>query len=114
MVFGQFARLIRERYRDRNGNPLFATWIRTREQALLINPNSGTVIANLRHDGCGKYEATVFASPLEALRLLRRDLCFVVSLLAFPRVALELAYLPADSLSEAQQQLAQILGVTLR
>jgi hypothetical protein len=113
MIFGKITRLFRERYRDRNGRPLVAKWIKSPGRMLLINPNFGTVIADLRDDQHGKYEATVFASLPEALRLSRRRSCFVVSLSAFPRIALELAYLPADSLPEAQQMLAQILGLRL-
>ena len=111
MMFGNVTRLFRSRYRDRNGRPLLAKWIKSRGEMYLVNPNAGTVIANLRDDGGGSFEATIYASLWDSVWLATRRCCFLVSLRAFPRVTLEWTYLPAANLREAKQSLAIILGL---
>lgn len=111
MIFGPFGRLFSARWRQDNGASLRAAWVKSRGRMLLVNPGRGTVIADLHDDNHGKFEATVFATPLEALRLIRQGGGFVVSLLAFPRLTVELAYLPAANLREAQTMLAELLRV---
>jgi hypothetical protein len=103
--------LFHNRYRDRNGAPLLAKWIKSRGETLLINPNAGTVIANLRDDGEGGFEAVIYASLWQAISLATVRCCFLVSVRPFPRVTLELTYLPGENLHEAKQSLAVILGV---
>jgi len=95
-----------------DGSAVTAQWIKSGDRAVLFNPGSGAVIADMID--CGKYETTVFLSPLEAFRLIRRRAGFLVSLRTFPRITLALRYIHADSLSEAQEALLEILGIAYR
>jgi len=65
-------------------------WISEDEKATLIDPDTGKVAALVWHDGYGKYHPVVFVSPWRAIRLILRECSVLVSLLAFPRITVEL------------------------
>jgi hypothetical protein len=92
-----------------DGTPVTASWIERGGWAVLYNPNSGVVIADMYDTG--KYQTTVFVSPMKALRLLRQNTGFLVSLRTFPRFTFVLYDFTADSLSDAKAAVLEILGI---
>jgi hypothetical protein len=90
--------------------PIWRFWVTDGEEATYINPMSGRVHAYVWHDGYGKYHPTVIVSPLLALRLLRQREGLVVSLLPFPRIAIECYRLRSDTIQSSQDYVEELLG----
>jgi hypothetical protein len=111
MNIRKFKQLFGSRRRAEDGSPIPLSWIADpfTQQAILIDRDSGRVLSYVEHDGYGKCEATVIVSPWRALRLLRRHPGFLVSLLTFPRVAVELLRLRTDSVASAQRYVEAVL-----
>jgi hypothetical protein len=65
-------------------------WVGDDERSALIDPRSRRLIAYIWHDGRGKYYPTVFASYGRAWRINRLSQVELVSLLPFPRCAIDL------------------------
>lgn len=97
------------RYTD-DDSPIWRFWITDGEEATYINPMSGRVHAYVWHDGYGKYHPTVIVSPWRALRLLRQREGLVVSLLPFPRIAIECYRLRSDTIQLSQDYVEELLG----
>lgn len=95
---------------DAEHTPIWAVWVTNGEEATLINPASGRVYGYVCHDGCRKYYPTVFVSPWRAWQLLRRHQGHVVSLLPFPRLAIECFRVKSASIEGAQDYVEEILG----
>jgi hypothetical protein len=94
-----------------DGTPVRATWIGDDEEVALIDRDSGRVLAHVWHDGYGKYYPTVYALPWQALRVLRQAGGYVVSVLPFPRLTVELLRLKAASIGPAQAYVDELLGL---
>ena len=111
MKIGSIKRLFRARHSNDYGSPVPFTWIADPfgQTAVLVSPASGRVLAYVDHDGFGKYEVLVVVSPWRALRLVRKHLGSLVSLLSFPRVTVELGWLKVTSLGNAQDSVEQFL-----
>ena len=78
------------RLTDNAGKPISRTWIGDRDEAVLVDIDSGKVHAHVSHDGYGKYFPTVYTSPFRALGISRRNEGFLISLRALPRCTCEL------------------------
>lgn len=76
----------------------------------LHHPMSGRVHAYVWHDGYGKYHPTIIVSLWRALRLLRQREGLVVSLLPFPRIAIECYRLRSDTIQLSQDYVEELLG----
>jgi hypothetical protein len=96
------------RYAD-DHSPVWRFWVTDGEEATYINPRSGRVHAYVWHDGCGKYYPTIIVSPWRALRLIWQHECWVVSLLPFPRIAMESFRLKSKTIDLAQEYVEYIL-----
>jgi hypothetical protein len=90
--------------------PIWRFWVTDGEEAAYINPMSGRVHAYVWHDGYGKYHPTIIVSPWRALRLLRQREGLVVSLLPFPRIAIECYRLRSDTIQLSQDYVEELLG----
>ena len=110
MIIRSLKRLFGTRRSDEDGSPLPISWVGDREQATLVNPDSGRVYAYVWHDGYGKYRPTVIVSPWRAFHLVRREAASLVSLLAFPRCTIELYRLRTKTIVDAQQAVEYALG----
>jgi hypothetical protein len=109
MTFSKFKRLFRTR-RNGDGGPIVgAFWVAAKEQAALIDPESGRVFAYVEHDGYGKYHPTVLVSPWRAFQLVTREASQLVSLRAFPRLTVELCRLKTETIAEAQLEVEHYL-----
>ena len=91
-------------------SPIWRIWVTDGEEATYINPMSARVHAYVWHDGYGKYHPTVIVSPWRALRLLRQREGLVVSLLPFPRIAIECYRLRSDTIQLSQDYVEELLG----
>jgi hypothetical protein len=91
-------------------SPIWRIWVTDGEEAAYINPMSGRVHGYVWHDGYGKYHPTVIVSPWRALRLLRQREGWVVSLLPFPRIAIECCRLKSDTIQLSQEYVEELLG----
>jgi hypothetical protein len=91
-------------------SPIWRFWVTDGEEATYINPMSGRVHAYVWHDGYGKYHPTIIVSPWRALRLLRQREGLVVSLLPFPRIAIECYLLKSDTIQLSQDYVEELLG----
>jgi hypothetical protein len=65
-------------------------WIGDENSRVLLDLARQRVLAYVRHDGCRKYHPTVFVSFVRALRIITIGEGFLVSLVPFPRCAVEL------------------------
>jgi hypothetical protein len=90
--------------------PIRAIWITDGNEAAFIDPTSGRLRGHVLHDGFGKFAVTVYVSPLLALRLLRQREGNIVSLLSFPRIAIECGQVKSESIDGAQALVECILG----
>jgi hypothetical protein len=90
MIIGFLKRKFGPRATDEAGNRISRTWVGNDDNATLIDIESGKVLAIVRHDGCGKFDPTVFVSVTDALRLSRNKQGSLVSLLALPRFTMDL------------------------
>jgi hypothetical protein len=112
MNIGQIRRLFAMRYSRDDGSPAPLEWITDREEtATLVNRHTGELLAHAAHDGYGKCDVTVYVSPRRAFRLVRRNEGFVVSLLPFPRVAVELLWNRTLTVARARQHVEDVLGI---
>jgi hypothetical protein len=102
MIIRYLKQKFRPRRTDDAGNAIPRTWIGDQEEAVLVDLGSGKVYALAWHDGYGKYYATVYVSPLRALRLSRNNEGFLVSLLPLPRCAVELLTLTLGCMEDAR------------
>lgn len=90
-------------------SPIWRFWVSDGEQATLINPASGRVHAYVWHDGCGKYYPTVILPLWRALPLIWSREGWLISLLPFPRIALDFLRLQSTSIALAQQFVEYVL-----
>jgi len=108
-------RYLKQKFRpqrtDDAGNAIPRSWIGHQDEAVLVDLGAGKVHALVTHDGCSKYYATVYVSPLRALRLSRNHQGFLASLLPLPRCAVELRTLLSmeDAMSAAELALEGLL-----
>jgi hypothetical protein len=111
MTFDDLMELFRRRIHKNDGSAVRHLWVSEEEKATLIDPDAGKVIAQVWHDGCGKYYPIVFVSPWTAIRLISRECSMLVSLLAFPRFTVELYRLKHDTIGEAQTEIESYLNL---
>jgi hypothetical protein len=111
MTISNFKSLFSARITNNDGTPVRALWIGDGAEAALIDHTSGRILAYVSHDGYGKYYPTLFVLPWRALSLLRRAGGSVVSLLPFPRLAVELYRLKGNSIGPAQAHVEELLGL---
>jgi hypothetical protein len=78
------------RCRDTAGNRVTHRWIAEDENAILFNIETGKVVAVIDHDGCRKYYPTVYVSLRRAIWISRENQGYLVSLLALPRLTMDL------------------------
>jgi hypothetical protein len=104
MIIRYLKQKFRPRLTDDAGKAIPRIWIGDQEEAVFVGTGSGKVYALASHDGYGKYYATVYVSPLRAVRLSRINEGFLVSLLPLPRCAVELRTLLSmeDAMSAAE------------
>lgn len=107
----RFKRLFSRLYRRDDGTPVTEFWVTGKEDAALIRPESGRVLAYVCHDGCGKYYPVVIVSPWRAFRLITRELSSLRSLRAFPRLGVELFRFKTESLDEAKRGIEYYLDI---
>ena len=109
MTFEEIAELLRRQIQSLDGKDVRHLWISEEEKATLIDPDTGKVAALVWHDGYGKYHPLMFVSPWRAIRLIFRECGVLVSLLAFPRITVELYRLKTDTIGEAQTEVESYL-----
>ncbi len=90
--------------------PIWRFWVSDGEQATLISPASGRMHAYVWHDGYGKYYPTIILPLWRALPLIWNRKAMLVSLLPFPRLALDFFRFRSDSILPAQEYVESVLG----
>lgn len=90
--------------------PIWRFWVSDGEEATLINPVSGRVHAYVWHDGYGKYYPTIILPLWRAVPLICKRDGEVVSLLSFPRVAMQFYRLRSRSIAAAQEYVEYMLS----
>jgi hypothetical protein len=103
MFFKRLKELFTPQYSTEDDSPLLKFWVGNGDQAALIDPDSGRLHAYIWHDGCGKYHPTVIVSASRAVHLFRHEAARLESLLSFPRCAVELFRVKADTILVAQE-----------
>jgi hypothetical protein len=102
-LFGFATKYFRAACSDEEHRPIWRFWVSSGNQAAFINPVSGRVHAYVWHDGYGKYYPTIILPMWKAVPLLCKRHGWIVSLLPFPRVALDFVRLKSDSIVPAQK-----------
>jgi hypothetical protein len=91
MIIRFLKRKFRRRLTDEVGYPTISgIWIENPVDAVLVNTDSGKVLAFVSEDGCDDCDVTVYVSPLRAFRLSRNNEGFLLSLRPLPRCAVKL------------------------
>jgi hypothetical protein len=111
MKFTKSRSLFQNRRSKEDFEPVRMFWVAEQEEAALICPESGRVYAYVYHDGYGKWYPTVIVPLWRAIRLLRDYQGHVTSLLAFPRLTIELVRVKSDVIWYAQYKAEWALGL---
>jgi hypothetical protein len=106
MIFRHLKQKFRRHFTDEHGKPILGTWIDDRYEAVLLDADSGKVLAFVSQDGDDEYYAIVYVSPLRALHLSWYNDGFLVSLLPLPRCAVKLLTLGSMETAKSYAELA--------
>lgn len=101
--------LIRLLTPDLEDEPLTPFWIADGWRSALLDPYSGRLLAQIWHDGCGKYYPALYLSPLKALLVSKLCISVATWLAPFPLIRLDLLRLKASSLRDAQAAVEALL-----
>lgn len=78
-------------------------WVTAETISVLIDMQTGRVLAHIWDDECGKYYPTIYVAPWRVPHLMQTLPVCSFSIRPFPRIALELLRLKVDSHDVAQR-----------
>lgn len=113
MMIQRLKRLFSSQRYDRDHLPDPIIWLDdpVRQEAVLINLDTGRLLGVASHDGCGKHDCRVYVWPWEAFGICSCGEGLLVSLRAFPRMIVELPSLKIGRMIHAKDYVEEMVGL---